>query len=470
MHYADQPAAARAAAQQRTLGLAWLTLLCFFALFLGLLGWAALAVRGVYQTATRAEGGTLIVRGPTEWVAWRPANRALYQAAADGQPLVEGDAVRAVTGAGYGQVASIRLFEQSQLDLWSGAEVVLETLRTSRWHSRSLEVGARQLAGYVRYDLKTGQPFEQVGFSVAVGDAVVRLAPGGSYSVDMREPDRRVARADGGNSLEADVAVRSGSAVVVGANGVSIELRERERVLIDASGAPGLAVPARWDLVRDGGFRQFSELEYNNTTSNDPTLPQSEYWKVYSGPDLPPESLGFFRLADTCRPPIVDSLCDPADRRTAAWFYRTGGQTSSFLVGIQQELGPGGAGIDISEYRSLELTFWARVLRQSLNDAGDRGSECPVMLRLVAKRDSPDSPEEERVLCVYMDADGNPPAINEPGMKYEQVGDAEWEQIRIDLRDPEWLPDYRYLRRIQIFAQGHDYDSRVAEVSLVGEQ
>lgn len=470
MHYADQTGAARAAAQQRTLRLAWLTMLFFFALFLGLLAWAGLAVRRVYQTATRPEGGTLIVRGPAEWVAWRPADRALYQAAADGQALAEGDAVRAVTGAGYGQVASIRLFEQSQLDLWSGAEVVLETLRTSRWHSGTLDVRARQLAGYVRYDLKTGQPFEQVGFSVAVGDAVVRLAPGGSYSVELREPDRRVSRPDGGNSLEADVAVRSGSAVVIGANGATVELRERERVLIDASGMPGLAVPARWELVRDGGFRQFSEVEYNNTTLNDPTLSQSQYWKVYSGPDLPPENRGFFRLAETCRPPIVDNVCEPSERRTAAWFYRTGGQTSSFLVGIQQELGPDGAGIDISEYRSLELTLWARVLYQSLKDAGDRGSECPVMVRLVAKRDSPDSPEEERVLCVYVDADGNPPAITEPGMKYVRIHEAAWEQIRIDLRDADWLPDYRYLRRIQIFAQGHDYDSRVAEVSLVGEQ
>lgn len=469
MQYADQPAA-RAAAQQRTLGLAWATLLFFFLLFLGLLAWAGLTVRGVYQTATRPQGGTLVVRGPTEWVAWRPADRTLYQAAADGQALVEGDAVRAVAGAGYGQVASIRLFEESQLDLWAGAEVTLETLRTTRWHSGTLEVAARQLGGYVRYDLKSGQPFDQVAFSVRVGDAVVRLAPGGSYSVDLRQPDRRIARADGASSLEADVAVRSGSAVVVGASGLTVELRERERVLVDAAGIPGLAVPARWDLVRDGGFSQFSELEYNNTTESDPTLPQSTYWQVYAVPNLPTENRGFFRLAQTCRPPIVDNYCGPAERRTAAWFYRAGGQTSSFTVGIKQELGPDGAGVDISEYRSLQFTLWARVLNQSLTDAGDRGSECPVMIRLVAKRDSPDSPEEQRDVCVYMGAPPDQLAVREPGMEYVQVNEAEWAPITIDLRDPAWLPDYRYLRRIQIFAQGHDYDSRVAEVSLVGEQ
>lgn len=470
MHYAEQTPAARAADQQRTLGLAWITLLFFFLLFLGLLAWAGLAVRGVYQTATRPEGGTLVVRGPSEWVAWRPADRTLYQAAADGQPLAEGDSVRAATSAGYGQVASIRLFEQSQLDLWAGAEVTVETLRTSRWHSGALTMAARQRAGYVRYDIKAGQPFEQVSFDVRVGDAVVQLAPGGSYSIDMRPPARPVARADGGNSLEADIAVRSGSAVVLGANGMVVELRARERVMVDAAGLPGLAVPARWDLVRDGGFSQASELEYNNTTLNDPTKAQSQYWKVYSGPELPLENLGFFRLAETCRPPIVDNYCAQADRRTAAWFYRVGGQTSSFTVGIKQELGADGAGIDISEYRSLQFSLWARVLNQSLTDAGDRGVECPVMIRLVAKRNSPSDPEEQRDVCVYIGADPSELAVKEPGMTYYAVNEADWTQINLDLRAEDWLPDYRYLRRIQIFAQGHDYDSRVAEVTLLGEQ
>jgi hypothetical protein len=60
--------------------------------------------------------------------------------------------------------------------------------------------------------------------------------------------------------------------------------------------------------------------------------------------------------------------------------------------------------------------------------------------------------------------------VTEDGMIYYSVTESEWAKISFNLRDEEWLPDYRYLRRIQIFAQGHDYDSRVAEVSLVGEQ
>ncbi|GAB4438903.1 MAG: hypothetical protein OHK0015_33160 [Chloroflexi bacterium OHK40] len=470
MHQLQPSAVPQAASPERTLRLAWLTLLFFVLLFAVLLGWAGLTLRGVYLGATLGHGATLFLRGPAETIAWRPADRTLFQGAADQQPLAQGDSVRIAAAAGYGQVASIRLFEQSQLDLWAGTEVTLETLRTSRWHSGTLEVALRQHSGYVRYDLKPALPFESVVYTLHIGDASVALEPGGSYSVEMRAPERPVERADGGNRLVADVAVRSGQAVVYGANGAAVELRTRERVLVDAAGVPGLAVPARWELVRDGGFSQFSELEYNNTTSPDPTVPRADTWQVYGIPDRPPENRGYFRLSQICRPPAVDNTCGSADRRTAAWFYRTGGQTTSFTTGIKQDLGPNGQGVDISEYRSLSFSLWARILYQSLNDVGDRGSECPVMIRLVAKRSSPADPEEERVICVYTDADGQPPAVREPGVQYLLVERAAWSQVILDLRDPVWLPDYRYLRSIQIYANGHDYDSRVAEVSLVGEQ
>jgi hypothetical protein len=464
-----EPSYAARAAQQRTLRFAWLSLLGFFTLFVALLAWAGLAARDLYRTATLAHGATLFVRGPAESVAWKPANRTIYQGARDQGPMAEGDSLRIAASAIYGQVASVRLFDDSQLDLWAGAEVTLERLRTSRWHSDTLEVVLAQHTGYVRYDIKPVLPYQQLTYRVRIGDAIVALEPGGSYSVEMRA-QRAVARPDGGNVLAADVAVRSGAAVVYGANGAAVTLRARERLTLDPAGNPGLAVPARWELIRDGGFSQFSELLYNNTTSADLTIPRSDTWQVYGTPELPQENRGYFRLSQICRPPIVNNYCNPDERRTAAWFYRVGGQTTGFTTGIQQQLGQNGEGIDISEYRSLNFSFWTRILDQSLRDVGDRGSECPVMVRLLAKRSGPADPEEERVICIYTDADNMPPAVIDPGVRYFQINRADWAHFSFNLRDPEWLPDYRYLRSIQIYANGHDYDSRVAEVSIIGEQ
>jgi hypothetical protein len=268
-----------------------------------------------------------------------------------------------------------------------------------------------------------------------------------------------------------DVAVRSGAAVVVGANGDRVELGERQRVEVDPAGIPGLNVPARWELIRDGGFSLYSELEYNNTTLDDanPTRPVSRYWKVEATPTLPPEQRGFFRLSQICRPPAI-SRCGPNERRTAAWFYRAGEQTNGFAVFITQRLGPAGAGIDISEYRSLTFSLWARVLEQSIRDAGDRGSECPLMVRIVGRREGPSDPDQQRVICLYVDDGDDRLRAADDEITYRAVPLAAWQALTIDLRAAEWLPDFRYLSMIQIYANGHDYDTRVAEVSLIGAQ
>ncbi|MEI7770941.1 MAG: hypothetical protein WCI67_13165 [Chloroflexales bacterium] len=460
------------AAQRRTLRLAWITLLGFFSVFLVLVGWAIYAGWQFYLAATDLRDATLVVRGPVEWVSWQPANRSIFQGIRDKQVIGAGDSVRIVTKAGYGQIASIRLFDDSQIDLWAGADLRLDTLRTTRWSDRLLDVTIRQSGGYVRYDLRAGQPYRQVRFRVLVGDTTIDLTPGGSYSVAI-QPSTGIAQVVPGTTIQAftaDVAVRSGTATVTGSHGPGVVLGARQRVEVDQAGAPGLAVPARWELIRDGGFSEFSELEYNNTTlSNEPTLPRSSTWQVYSGPPLPPEQQGFFRLSSICKPPKVDNTCTSIDRRIAAWLYRAGGQTSGFTTGIKQQFGTDGSGVDISEYRILKLSLWTRVIDQSIEDVGDRGSECPVMIRILARQESPDDPDQERVVCIYTDAD-NAPRVRDNDVLYYQVPKATWISFTFDLRDPQWLPDYRYLQGIQIYANGHDYNSLISDVSLVGEQ
>lgn len=466
----QRPMAPQPSTQQKTLRLAWAALVGFFLLFVLLVGWASVLGYRFVVEATDPRDATLIVRGPADWIAWQPANRTIFQGVADQQLIGEGDTVRIVSSAGYGQVASLKLFEESQLDLWAGAELRLDSLRTTRWNDRRLEVALRQTGGYVRYDIEQPGAYAEVRYTVAIGKAAVELSPGGSYSIELRRPQRQVQLVDTPDPLVADVAVRSGRAVISGPGGLHVILTERQRVEIDPAGVQYPVVPARWELIRDGGFSQFNEVEYNNTTrQDDPTLPRADSWQIYSGPRLPPEESGYFRLRQVCRPP--EQLgCGPGDLRTAAWFYRTGGQTRSFTTGIEQQFGPDGAGIDISEYPTLVLSLWVQIVDQSLEDVGDLGTECPVMIRLLARRTSPADPDQQRVICVYTDANNIAPRVTSDEVFYIQLKPGEWRDIRIDLREPIWLPDYRYLRSIQIFAQGHDYDSRVTAISLVGEQ
>jgi hypothetical protein len=472
MQRIEQPAGTLpATSQRRTLSLAWLTLLGFFLLFVLLVALATLLIVRYYRTVTTPQDATLVVRGLPEWVAWQPVGRTIFQGVADGQAIREGDTIRAAATAGYGQVASLVLPDESQVDLWAGAELAVDALRTTRWNTDTFSVVLRQHTGYARYDIAADQDYQQVSFQVGIGAATVELTPGGSYSIDLRRPVRQITLLDERAPVTADIAVRSGSLVVLGSNGERVILGPRQRVEVDPTGIPGPPVPARWELIADGGFSQYTEQEYNNTTLEEsPTILRSSTWQVSGTPTLPDEQRGFFRLSPICRPPALNTLCPPEDRRTAAWFYRAGGQTQGFATFITQQLGPDGAGVDISEYRTLTFSLWAQVLYQSLPDVGDRGTECPVMIRITGRRESPADPDIERVVCVYTDIDDEAPRVKSDEVMYMRIDRLKWEPIRLDLRAEEWMPDFRYLRRVQIYANGHDYDARVADVSLIGEQ
>jgi hypothetical protein len=457
---------------QMTMRLAWLTLAVAFAVFLAAAGTTLNSLWHWYQSADDPRDAVLVLRSQPEGLSFRPAGRTVFQGVTDGQPVLEGETVRALPTAGYGQVATLKLFDGSQFDLWAGSSLDVQTLRTSRWHQAFQRVAVLQAAGYVRYDIASDQPYRSVEYLVAVDDAVLRLAPGGSYSVALLASERSAARVDGRPVHRIDVAVRSGSLTVTDADGAVLLLGPGQRTLLDESSRLGPLLPAAWELLRDGSFTAYSEVEYNNTTNvDDPALRRSATWQVSGTPDLPIEQRGFFRLAPICPPPDVDNRCRSEALRQAAWFYRLGGQTNGFVTSLRQMLGSDGAGVDISEYRSLRFSLWVRVLYQSLSDAGDRGTECPVMVRIVGRRSAPLDPDEERVICFYTPSTVDPaPAARAEGVTYVPVEPAAWLQYRIDLRDAEWLPEFRYLRSVEIYANGHDYDARVTEVSLLGVQ
>ncbi len=481
MQGVEQAPALHRTGQQRTRLLAWLVLLVSFCLFCALIV-AAGYTTWHYQTyATIEPPGTALINrttglvGAEEWVVWKPKGRTIFQQARSAEALSEGDEVRISNTAGYGQIATIRLFDQSTLDLWPGADIVLEQLRVSRWNQREQQVVLRHIGGYVRYDLRNDQPFQQVTYTVHVGSAKVVLAPGGSYSIAVMPPERRVVMADSSlpTPIVSDIAVRTGIAYVYGADGREVRLLAGLRVEVDPAGVPGLPVPARWELIRDGNFDEYDEQVYNNTTiplSEQPTLPRARTWEVFGEP-LDTDVPGVFKLFQVCRPPRTTQDCDSREWRNAAGFIRTGNQTRPFRTGIRQYLGVNEQGIDISEYRSLVFSAWVRVLHQSIPLAGIQGSECPMMVRFFAKRNSPTDPEHQRVLCIYY-ADPNTSAqlFVWPGVQYIPVNGTGWYPVKIELRDQEWLQDYYYLSRIEIYANGHDYDSRVTDISLIGSQ
>ncbi|MCU0495554.1 MAG: hypothetical protein MUD01_28540 [Chloroflexaceae bacterium] len=463
------------AAHRRTNTLAWVVLLTAFLAFCGLVSWFSTSAWNYYTTAADAQSGSLLIRrGSPEWITWQPRNRTRFQnLEGDQQELREGDQIRIVSSAGYGQLATIRLFERTTLDMWAGADVRLEQLQATRWNTNEQRIVLRQLHGYVRYDVWPEQRYKNLSYRVLAGEVEVELSPGGSYSVAIGQSDRvmhLLGTADEAATVT-DIAVRTGSAVVRG-GGRTVTLAAGQRLVADALGVLGLPQPARWELIRDGDFDQYTTVEYNNTTIADqPTLPRARTWQIYGvPPDVAPEQRGYFATARICQPPNASLVCDARELRGTALFNRRGGQTRPFTTGAEQNLGLDNQGIDISEYRSLTFSAWVFVANQSVPLAGDQGTECPVMIRFQGKRNAPTDPEEERLVCVYTSADPAAEPVRYPTVSYFRAEANAWFGLRVNLRDEQWLPDFRYLRRIQIYANGHDYDARITSVSLVGTQ
>lgn len=456
---------------QQKAHLAWVILLTAFGIACTLL---VLAGYGVWRFRTYAmvsQRAMLILRAPPEWVTWQRRTHTNFEQARDQQELKEGHRVNIASSAGYGQATTIRLFDNSTIDMWAGADLVLTKMQTSRWNNREQDVVVQQKHGYIRYDLRNDHAYRYTSFQVIIGDSrgTVEFAPGGSYSIDIKPSDRQVqvigdVRYD---SLTVDIAVRSGHAVIYGIDQTRI-LGAGERLQIGPTGKLSDPVPARWELIRDGDFSQYREEEYNNTTiPNQPSLPRSRTWQVFSGPASAGAS-GFFRISRGCKALLPDGDCPPEDRYNAAWFIRGENQTASFTTGVIQKLGVEQQGVDISEYRSLVFSAWVRIFNQSVDMAGELGTECPIMIRFLAKEKQPTDPEEERVMCVYTTHDLYREPVRAPGIVYEQANLYEWYHVQIEVRDPSWLPNARYLRSIEVYANGHDYDSRATDISLIG--
>ncbi|HEX5689580.1 MAG TPA: hypothetical protein VFX76_06245, partial [Roseiflexaceae bacterium] len=367
---------------------AWLLLVMFFFVFCllvagsGYAGWnyytgatislQELAVRGTVRVHTSA-GVVFQPRGRNDLITPRELCTDNPQDLRDVCfQIEEGYRVRTMPQAGFGPVASVVLPDQTQVDLWAhpiGTDLTLETYQVSRWNNRRQEVVFRQDAGYARYDIKNGQPYAKVDYTVELSRGVrVELAPGGSYSINVPR-DERSADTNGEQApILLEVAVRSGSAEVFGPH-QRATLGPRQLVLVDRSGVLNTPTEARWQLIRDGNFSEHATDEY---------MTGSDTWSVTSSPPLPDKQRnGYFSVINGCRPSTPDNCPAPDDRTTIGQFRREGGQPDQFIVGITQTLD-----VDVSEYSQLHLVAQARVLAQSIEGAGIQGSECPIFITL----------------------------------------------------------------------------------------
>jgi hypothetical protein len=458
---------------------AWITLLAFFVVFCSIVAGAVWWGWTYYSTAMVPREGALLrghvgagvvlqARGEASPVSLErlaperdpcPGHQDICR------PLEEGYHVKTKREAGYGPVASVVLPDQTHVQLWAhptGADFALERYRVTRWTDSRQEVVLRQAAGYARYDIANNQPFHDVYYTVEIVDGVsVRLAPGGSYSINVPQAaeDRLPYTTASGAPLLVEVAARRGSAELQRGD-ERVMLDANELVQVPVSGPIESPGPPRWELLADGDFRSYEAQGRYLPGSGSRTWEQ--FWSI--GPDMTEaEKNGGFAVVESCRPETPD-LCSPADQILVGQIRRDGDQQKTFANGIQQTLDA-----DVSEYTSLRLRAWVRVLDQSVLEAGIAGSECPVLITVQYKPTSPTDREQFRRFCVYID-DDLLPSQSSGDIWYRPVPKFQWYRLDVELRDDELLREARYLQVIYIEGRGHRYLSEITEISLVGRQ
>ncbi len=461
---------------------AWLILSTFFIVFCVIVAGAGLVGWGYYTGAMERVDGTLVrvhVRAGVTYKARDSAKNVTPDVPCADNPagiidycvsLNEGDHVQAVPDAGYGQVASVKLPDQTQVDMWAhptGADLTLQKYMVSRWSKDRQIVEFKQNAGYARYDIpsKDRSQYATVTYSVIISKTNLvnlSLALGGSYSVNVPhvEDGRLVALTDSGDPLLAEVAVRAGSVDVRTASGV-ITAHPGEKIQVNEAGVASAPLPARWELIRNGALADWPAGANSDTSGT---------WIKDVNPTddsaTEQERNGTFTIEQRCGPVTPDN-CTAAEHANIGQFSRQGNQSKSFGVLIAQSLDT-----DVSEYPSLELRAWVRIDNQSIAKAGVLGTECPMTLRLTFKQKSPSDTEQNRFFCIYVDETAADLPRDQKGSEfiYTPVHQNQWYNLKYVLRNYDSLKEAYYLQSIVILANGHDYHSEITDISLLALQ
>ncbi|MFM7678297.1 MAG: hypothetical protein ACKO83_05560 [Roseiflexaceae bacterium] len=372
-------------------------------------------------------------------------------------PLTTGDRIKTLPAAGYGPVASLVLPDTTHIQLWAqgtGSDIVYRTYQVSRWTNQRQIVNLQQNAGYARYDIAANQGYQRVEYSVTLANNItIWMTPGGSYSINVIPDDEAF-----DTPVQYELAVRTGSATVQRGN-TMVQVAEGQIAEVTRTNELLSPRPATWQLIHDPEWRRIERELSNENRYN---------WREFARADAPNmstnEQNGVVQVMSTCSPQSPD-LCSESEQVRTLRLRRDGNQVRPFAVGIEQTLDA-----DVSEYTSLRLSAWVRVLTQTVPLAGIAGSECPIMFQITYKNLSPADVQKERTYCLY--------AYNESGVKVEDTGSIryralppfQWYQLIVDLRDDEFIRTARYIQSLRIEARGHDYLSEITDITLVGRQ
>lgn len=386
---------------------AWTILLASFFVFCTLAVGIPLIVRWWIITATTSHDATLEMISGTALVSVR--GMAPDVGVTSQREIPEGSAIRTDANS----KAVLTFFDDSRVTIFPNSEVRLIKARSPSFglSPRPNEIALEQSAGRIRVGpaLPTSRPTD---WRVKTPHSQISLSEG-SYSVMV--------------SKEAsEIAVRRGEATVE-AMGQRTILPPGKRVMVTlGEGTPDL-LPAARNLIINGDFSHgFSG------------------WRTYSTSGREGVEGGKTELTTL-------------EGRQVMRLYRQGEDGVHTEAGITQKVDQ-----DVSDYLSLQLRLDVRVNSHSLGGGGYLSTEYPVIVRI-------DYEDEYGSAAHWYHGFYCQNAQNNPTLNGERIRCGVWypyeESNLLEVLEP---PPF-YIRSVQIYASGWNYNSLVAEIGLLVE-
>ncbi|HSH82994.1 MAG TPA: hypothetical protein VLA19_31050 [Herpetosiphonaceae bacterium] len=415
---------------------AWAILLGAFVIFCAL---ASVVTYTGYRYAAASDLPMMVARTVQPHVVFRqPAGFVRREILDENGPIGPGDRV-IVSPEGPSGIGARLLLRNAAVALWPGTSVLVE-----EGPYDSLRVSLEE--GQIVLDVRGNGPSLFVA-SASLPQEVELTAPGRYRLRKFTQDQTTTALSEQGLAPRVELAADAGLARM-GETGVEAGAR-----LITGAGSQ----PERnhWTLLRDGDFTAFSADEYRATLRTETDVPKASTWSVTQQPlaEGAVWQSGLFFLREECN----SRPGDAARCRNIARLARLGGNQKDSITGIAQEIAA-----DVTAYDKVMLEADVRIDYQSLSKGGADGSECPLFAQVLYTNER--SRDLQLDFCFWAFDYGSGNISVQPWIVSQRIQPQTWYPFRADLR--ALIPDLREVQRVTFFANGHDYDASVADVSL----
>jgi hypothetical protein len=392
--------------------LAWVVLLASFGIFCILAASVPLGVRWYLTSATVTHEATLEAISGTVLV-WRPGSTTPIGITSSSK-VPEGSTIRTDSASR----AFITFFDNSTATLSFDSEVRLAAMRSPRFGLSSKPDALVLNIAHGQVNVGVALPVNGPVEFQATSPHMAALLKDGSYSLKVTDESSRII-------------VHLGAAEVK-AQGVAVDVSQRERMTVQRGEPPEGPVAAAQNLLVNGDFQQDLAIGW-----------QSYNEQGGDGGDIDGE---------------VSVVELPGTTSRAVRFFRTGSEGNHCETVIRQDLNE-----EISDLAtSISLYLKVRLVNQSLSGGGYLSSEYPLMIRL--QYQDVYGSEGFWTHGFYYQNEGN-----NPTMYGQQISHDVWFDYGSGNILETIYPRPARLKSLLIYASGWDYESMATDASVVVE-